>query len=459
MIRKNLINFTSDCTSIFQYHKSKFWIGIALFIIQSIAIYTFCNVMLDTVRLSCCDDTEFYILSNIERYYFNLIFAYFGLTSGFHVFLKWIAKPSITFNIKKTLVFRNNWRDQYYYSEVLFYILFALVIFYGKIYFVLPRMFLDVNPVGYLWVFPFFVLLVYFLSIFLIFSKRRIKFRLLFILSSFLVISIGSFGIANFNVVNYKKWDTRFLEKNPQRKCHFKIIKSSIYDDIYFGKYFEMGPIYYYINDKGFEEIIFDKKIMDLKQLNSAIQDFKFKHHTDSKSAPIFIDKKIKWEQYDHLRKFLFENQINSIQFIIDDPEQIYPFEENCAKVIKYRIYDYLYKPKPTEYFTNVLKKISNIIQVNLTNNNTYQINGTVISNAQLKSTIKNLILKDTNYIIIYSFDKNIDFGTYFDLFIKAKEALFEINNNQVIDPGYSDQFLYFNGNKEIPFLITEKVK
>jgi hypothetical protein len=447
-------------TYIFQYHKSKFWIGIALFIVQSIAIYTFCNVLLDIVRLSCCDDPEFFILSNMERYYFNLIFAYFGLISGFHVFLKWIVKPPIGFNIHKTVHNRNNWRDHFYYSEVLFYVLFALIIFYGKIYFVLPRMFLDVSPKGYLWLFPFFVLLVYFLSIFLIFSKRRIKFRLLFILSSFIVISIGSFGIANFNVVNYKKWDTKFLEKNPQRKCHFEIIKSNIYDDNYFGKYFELIPIYFYINDKGFEEIIFDKKIMDLNQLNSAIQNFNLKHNTDSESAPLFIDKKIKWEQFDQLRKILCDNQIKSIQYFIDDPEQIHPFEENCAKVIKYRIFDYLYKPLMKEQWNNTeLAKISNIIQVNLIDNNSYQINGSVISNALLKSTIKNLIFKDTNYIIIYNFHKNIDFGTYFNLFIKAKEALFEINNNQVIDPKNSELFLYSKNERAIPFLIIEEVK
>jgi hypothetical protein len=213
--------------SLIQIKKSKFWTGIIIFIVQSIAIYSFCNMLLDTVRITCYFDREYYILLEMERFYFNLIFAYFGLITGYHSFLKWMVKPPLKINMHKTFPDSKNWRVHFYYSEVLFYVLFALIFFYGRIYFVLPGLLLDVTPTGYLWLFPFFVLLVYFLSIFLILSKKRIKFRLWFIISSFLTITILALALANFNTLHYKKWDEHFLEINPHLNCTFKISEST----------------------------------------------------------------------------------------------------------------------------------------------------------------------------------------------------------------------------------------
>lgn len=444
--------------SLFQIKKSKFWTGILIFIVQSIAIYSFCNMLMDTVRVTCYFDREYYILSEMERYYYNLIFAFLGLITGYHSFLKWMVKPPLKINLHKTFPDRKNWRDQFYHSDVLFYILFALIIFCGRIYFIIPGLLLDLSPVGYLWLFPFFVLLAYFLSIFLIFSKKRIKFRILFIFSSFLTITILALALANFNTLHYKKWDDHFLEINPHLNCTFKISESRVYDDLYFNRPRRLSPIYFYHNRKGSLEVIFNHSKIDTNSISNALKNYLLKVDEPLKSVPVYLDRKVSFEQFDQFRKVLYDHHITWIQIIIKDPENYYPFNNTMEKVIQYKMSDYLFHPMNKKDFEKELSNISNIIHITLIDFQTYQINGKNIPSDSLKSRLKTLIQEDSNYLIQYQYKKDITFGLYFNLFIQAKETLYEINTQQVIDSKNSELFLYPKNENGIPFLILEEV-
>lgn len=449
---------SSSFSPIFQFKKTKFWIGVFIAIGQSLALYLFLNLMLDTIRYCTLDSYIFHILSQLDRFYFNLIFAYFALISGFHLLLQWVIKPPFTLNIHKYGYKRNNWRDHFYLSEIFFYILFSLIIFYAKISFNMQRWFFDVTTDGYVLIFPFLVLFAYFLSIFLIFSKRRLKYRPLFIIGSFLVISIFAFGMANLNIINYKKWDNQFLAKNPQRLCNFHIVKSAVYDDIYFGKHYEFKPIYFYLNPSGAEEIILEKKIIGFEQLGNSLQKYNLENDPSTEHVPIYIDIELKWELYHQLRELLYKNQIKSIFFMIYDPQQIFPFEENYLKVLKYKISDYLFNPMNEETLKSEFQKISNLIQITYIDYQTYQVNGSNMLSDSLHNTLKSMILSDSNYLIQYKFHKDISFGAYFKLFVIMKEVLFELNTLQTIDPNSSELHKSSEDPNRIPFLIYEEV-
>lgn len=438
---------------------SNFWVGLVIFLIQSIAIYSFCNVLLDTIRITCYYEHEFYILNHTERYYFNLIFAFFGFITGFHSLLKWIVKPSKVFCINKAFPRREPWRYHFYVSEILFFILFALIFFYGRMNFVITGWFLDVSSKGFLWMFPFIVLVVYFLSIFIIFSKRRMRFRLLFIILSFITLSVFAFGLANLNMLDYKKWDHHFLELNPHLKFNFSIPVSKVYDDEYYNRRGGLKPIYYYHNQKGYLEVIFNHSRIPFSQLKDSLQEY-FKNSEEViRKVPVYLDANLSFEEYQQIRKILFDQKINWIQIIIQNPMNYDPFNNPREKVIQYRLSKYLFEPLMNKTtFKKEFSSFSNIIQVSFSDSNSYMINDVIIPSDSLKNTLKTWIQKDNNYLIHYKFKKEISFGIYFKFIIKAKEALYELNNDQIIDPSNSELFLNSNDHIAIPFLLFEDV-
>lgn len=439
--------------------KSNFWVGLIIFLVQSIAIYSFCNVLLDTIRITCYYEHEFYILNHTERYYFNLIFAYFGLITGFHSFLKWVAKPLKEFSINKAFLRRQPWRDQFYLSEILFFILFAFIFFYGRLNFVITGWFLDVSSTGYLWMFPFIVLVFYFLSIFIIFSKRRMRFRLLFIILSFITLSLFAVGLANLNMLDYKKWDHHFLEINPHLNCHFSIPESKVYDDEYYYRRGGLKPIYFYHNQKGSLEVIFDHSKIPFSHLGDSLQEYFRDSEEMIRKVPVYLDANLSFEEYQKFRKLLYDLKINWIQIIIQNPRNYDPFNNPREKVVQYRLSEYLFEPPMDKTtFKKEFSSFSNIIQVSLSDSNSYMINDVIISSDSLKNTLKTWIQKDKNYLIHYKFKKEISFGIYFKFIIKAKEALYEINNDQLIDLKNSELLLYSNDQKEIPFILFEDV-
>lgn len=455
---KNLHFSNHFNTKLISINKSSFWIGIFLFSFQSIAIYLFCNLLLDTIRITCYFEHEYYILNNQERYYFNLIFAYFAIITGYHTFLKWIVRSPINFIIHEKRDTITNWKVHFYLSEVLFYVIFALIFFYGRMNFVFPGYFLNVNKIGYLWIFPFIVLFVYFLSIFLIFSKRRIKFRILFIIISFTILSILAFGLANFNTLHYKKWDDHFLELNPHLNCHFNIPESKVYDDEYFNRPRGLKPIYLYLNKEGSVEVIFNHSKIPFNLLVDSLQNYYKYSEEHIKSMPVYMDHNVSFMQYNQFRKTLYDQNIHWIEIIIKDPMNYYPFNNSREKVIQYRISNYLFEPPMDSLkLKETFLKFSNIIHVNLIDLHTYQINGKNTPIDSLKSVLKSLILKDSNYIIHYKFKKEIILEHYLKIFIKAREALYEINENQFID--YQNNELYETSNQadRIPLMIYEE--
>jgi biopolymer transport protein ExbD len=264
--------------------------------------------------------------------------------------------------------------------------------------------------------------------------------------------------MANINIINFKKWDDQFLARNPQRKCNFNIVKSSVYDEIYYGKHFEFKAIYYYLNPLGREEIILDKKIISFEQLGISIQDYNLENDPPTENIPVYLDIEIKWEQYHRLRELLYKKQVKSILLMVYDPQQIYPFSEHYEKVIKYRISDYLFHSMNEEALKNELQKISNLIQITNTDKPTYQINGSNIPSDSLHNRLKRMIQHDSNYLIHYKFQKDISFGAYFKLFVIMKEVLFELNTNQSIDSNNLELYQSSQDQKRIPFLIYEDV-
>jgi len=143
---------------------------------------------------------------------------------------------------------------------------------------------------------------------------------------------------------------------------------------------------------------------------------------------------------------------------MIFDPQQIFPFEENYTKVLKYRISDYLFNPMNKETLKSEFQKISNLIQITYIDYQTYQVNGSNIPSDSLHNTLKSMILSDSNYLIHYKFHKDISFGAYFKLFVIMKEVLFELNTHQTIDPNSSELHKSSEDPNRIPFLIYEEV-
>jgi biopolymer transport protein ExbD len=264
--------------------------------------------------------------------------------------------------------------------------------------------------------------------------------------------------MANFNTLNYKKWDDHYLEINPHLSCNFKISKSRVYDDYFFNRPRRLSPIYYYLSKEGTLEVIFNRSKIPANSLENSLKKYLVNNEEPQKSVPVYLDRKVSFDQFEQFRKILHNQNINWIQIIIQDPENYYPFNNPMEKVIEYRISDYLFNPVNKKDLEKGLTKISNIIHVNLIDYQTYQINGKSITPDSLKSTLKTLIQKDTNYLIHYQYKKNITFGLYFKLFIQAKEILYEINTNQEIDPNDSEMFLYSKNEHDIPFLILEEV-
>ncbi len=459
MKNKNILYHYSIRSSLFQIKKFKFWIGIIIFIVQSIALYSFCNILLDMVRMLFYGSRDFYILSGIERIYFNLIFANFALINGFHTIIKWGITPSFSNNISKQGFIKKSRIEYLYFPDIFYYIVFALLIFYGRMIIIMPRWFFDITTDGFNWIFAFLIEISYFLSIFLIFSKQKIKFRMFYIAGSFILITILALGLAHFNVINYKKWDDLFLKEYPQYNCNLKIPDSHVFDDYSFYSYNELKPIYFYINKNRTEELIFNHYIIPLSQLSDSIEKYSQKNDLPLAKITLYMDTRMSWEQYQRLCIQLYKNHIQCIRFIIDENSWNWnPYNNEIEKVIHYRIPNYLFTSQNKLTLERYLEKISNIIRVDLINNIEYQVNDRSVSLDSLKWVIKEQILKDTNYLIYYKFNKNVNFGNYFRLIPICKEALYEINTNQVIDPRNSEVYLYPNADKVIPFLFLEEV-
>ncbi len=96
----------------------------------------------------------------------------------------------------------------------------------------------------------------------------------------------------------------------------FKISESRVYDDVYFNRPRKISPIYYYHNRKGSLEVIFNHSKIDTNSLSNALKNYLLKVDEPLKSVPVYLDRKVSFEQFDQLRKVLYDHHITWIQII-----------------------------------------------------------------------------------------------------------------------------------------------
>lgn len=219
--------------------KSEILIGISLGVFTAFIFYAFCNVFIDVFRFLVIDEeNDSWFLSEDQRFFFNLFYAYFSSIFGQSISLNYLLhKSKIVFKRKKFRLMdvRANlnftiWNTMHWFGQAaLGYGIFYFYFFYK----------LELYPeFNY-----FFILLL--LSLFLIswnpflqiFKRQAYK----VIISSAVLISAMAFGLSHVNITNrfgiekeLEKYSIHYQYKYEKIESeYFRFIRSDLNENLY----------------------------------------------------------------------------------------------------------------------------------------------------------------------------------------------------------------------------------
>ena len=440
-------NFLHTETELFKIPKSRLIMGLFAGLFFAFCFYSFLYLTRESFRLvSLTEDYDFWILTDKEVGFYNLIFAFISVIFAQSIcFSFWFDKPQKLFSKRKfeRITIRNdqsalNTYFLFWFSElaVVFALCFGLT-FKGGFY-----AFSFYPKYNYIFVLIVFVL---FLQTWNSIRKTNKKDSLKWMFISMIIVSTIAFGLSKVNLIDYKSINNIALQKNILFKYTLEVPESNCYESKLENR--SLTKDIYVVRNKQYEnstpKIFIDNQEVTIKGLGLKILEFKNSVNEFDVNLcvyKLYIDKTIKMG---------FVNDLKNEMAKINALKIAYAIVPTNAQYDKRYYKDYTFRVRLPNYnsennsLLNIYKETTefeNIIEIENTDSSEYKINGKSYLVENIKQTLKEKIKWNPNYVVRFIINDNIDFSAYFNIISKTKEAVNELRNEYAFT-NYSTEF------------------
>lgn len=431
-LQKNFFNREPDFIKI---SRIKVVVGILIGLFFSFVFYSFLYLIRETFRImSATGSQDLLILTDKEVNFYNLFFAFIAVILAQSVtFTFWFDRPRSIFNKpnhRKTAIINDQRVLNCYFLSWFSKLAVLFGLFFGFVFrngFSVFSFYPDYNYIFIL------IIVVLFLqtwtTIRLTFKRKSLK----WMLSTVIILSIVAFGWSRINLIDYKAINQNYLQKNMHHKYQLeypgtdnfqKFDRPSLIKNIYVvdAKYEKSNsaPI-----------IIVDDKKITLEKLPNKIKDWQsnfYEHNHSHMVYRLHIHKFIKMDFVNQLKNKLKNSGASKIAYAIrpKNPEYDKQYYQNHSYSLA--LPNWSFNRLNPKAIHKRLSKVQNIIKIKQTLSD-YYINDSIIEVNRLKETIEILIQKNSDYIIKFHINDNVNFIDYFRVLSHTKGAINELRD------------------------------
>jgi len=415
--------------------KFRLIVGVLIGLFYSFAFYSFLYLMREVFRiLSVTKDYDLWILTDKEVNFYNLFFAFISVIISQSIcFTFWFDRPRKLFwkgKYRITTIVNDqrvlNWYFLSWFSKlvIVFGIMFGFA-FHGGFY-----VFSFYPDYNYIFI---FIIIVLFLqtwnTIRLTFKQKSLKWMLI----SAVIVSFVAFGLSRINLIDYKAINQNYLKKNICYNYHLELPETDSYENLYRPSLIE--NIYFVKSKKQIEIeplIIIDNNETDLHKLNEIIMDWqsmRSEYELPYMIYQLHIDKTIRMSFVNQLKNELAKLGCTRIAYAVvpKNPEYDIRYYNNFS--FQTRIKNWGSDCFNSKKIYNDLNKFQNIIEIKQNALGKCFVNGKAVEIDKIKQVIRHLILNDSDYIIKFYVNDNVEFSEYFKVISYYREVVNELRN------------------------------
>lgn len=403
-----------------------------------------------------------YTLSEEEKYKSNLLYAGISISVGNSIFMSYLfSKPNKVMH-RRNLSRRKIMNDQIFLSGNFTHWFLKIGVTFG----VFSSCCLNFKNLVFFYPLTLLMLIVLYLEQWKTLLKvlTRAKYKIL--ISHFIITIVAIFGLAKFNVIDYRKIEKTVLSHNPEVNLPF-----SDYEKEEHYQYRSPRIIIKLKLNASNELELFtnDRKKLDISEL----RDFLIQERRSIReelipflSAVILADKDLKLHYIKDVEAKLFLSDIRRINYVFIDstiPFLKYGTETKSLNhmitldvlAIQHEILDVNIPFPPFPFFEKERFKDSLIVTVN----SDVKINAINISKRLLKQKLKNSINSETYFKYVY--DNNASYQDYIDVLSAHYSAAYELRSKeQIVFDNYYSSKTYIEDQrrlkKKYPIVIRE---
>lgn len=430
-LSKNYLNIESNFIKISRF---RLIVGGILGLLYSFSFYSFLYVIRETFRiLSVTEKYDLWVLTDIEVNFYNLIFAYISVIIGQSVcFIFWFDQPKVIFgirNYRKTTIINDqrflNWYFLSWFSKlaVVFGLFFGFT-FHGSWH--VFSLYPDYNFVFIL------IIIVLFFQTWNTMRLTYIRKSLKWLLASIILVSVLSFGLSKINLTNYNAINESILSKNiqynykldlPVSEFYERLEKLSLIEDIYVVCTKDDD-----LNSKPI--IVVDNQKISLDSLPNKIN--YWRSARDEIEVPfmiyrLYIHGDIRMEFINKFKNELSNSGVSRISYAVIPSNSKYDNWYYPEVSFPARIPDWISETINVNEIKNEINKIPNIIEIRQNGNGIISINNYLVDKENLKTTVKQLIKNNPDYLIKYYINDSINFSNYLNIVSKSTKAVHEL--------------------------------
>jgi len=430
-------NFLHKNENLFEIPRNKFIAGILIGLGYSISFYSILYLIREAFRIFSATWTyDLWVLSDTEVNFYNIFFAFISVIFGQSVcFTFWFNNPKKLFGryfLRQTSIVNDQRVFTWYFLS-----------WFSKLAVVFGIMF-GISLHGAHYVFSFYprynyifilIIIVLFLSswtnIRLTYKKQSLK----WLLTSMLMVTAISLGLSRVNIIDYKAINESYLRNSiyynytlelPESDSYSRLEKRSLIEDIY---------IVLPKNDQPCNSepiIIIDNQEFEIEELHLKIRELQLLRHERKRKYILFnlhVHNEIKVEFINKVKRVLSKGNITRISYAVvpvnpQYDQRYYAEHAFFTRIPKYNSDTFLYQK-----LHNSIEKYSNKIEINRFRKSSCLVNDTFIEYSKLKEIFINQISVDTNYLINFHVNNEVEFSSYIKVLTFAYEAIAELRD------------------------------
>lgn len=399
--------------------------------------YVFYNFMLtcsEAARLmSVSSQHQIWTFDPADAFWFRLFCALISLIFGQSVFLRFwffrLRKPGEKRYFRNTSI----QLDQTALNAYFFHWFSRMTMIYASVY-GMCYLYISGNP-GFIAEFRWlFVLtpIVLFLQNWTTIRRSYGKHSLQWMLVSAVVIFISSFAFSQISLVKSELHTQLVLSKNPDYLFNIEYpetdtsdgyIPPSMITDLYLLVSEQDSVPWIYANDSLY-------RYQDLHLIVRKAFENKNDYYFNEPVFRLHIDRHTKMKWVYRLKDDLSCMNITRIGFVVSNP-----FTENIDRnMIRMRIYPQRCDEMLFLFSSPDTTKFSSLIHVSYDeNNNQTLIDANEISEDSLKCIFYRKIETDSNFLILINRNDNQPFGSYLNVFVQLRKAVYQLRNEESI--------------------------
>lgn len=409
-------------------------VGGILGLLYSFSFYSFLYIIRESFRiLSVTEKYDLWVLTDREVNFYNLFFAFLSVIIGQSVcFIYWFDQPKKIFGIrnhrKTTIVNDQRFLHWYFLSwfsklAVLFGLFFGFVFHGGwHVFSLYPE---------YNFVFILIIIVLFFQTwntIRLTYIRKSLN----WLVASIILVSVLSFGLSKINLINYNALNESILSKNIQ--YHYKLDlpisdiferpeKLSLIEDLYIvcakNDDFNSTPL-----------IIAENQTISLDSLPIKInywQSARSEAEVPYMIYRLFIHGDIRMDFINKLKNKLSNSGVSFISYGVIPSNSKYGNLYYPDVSFPVRIPNWNKNMVNPDVLRQVINSIPNNIEIKHNGKETITINCNLVEKDSFKTTVKQLIKDNPDYLIKYYFNESINFSSYLFVVSASTKAILEL--------------------------------